>query len=262
MTAERPHDPSDEELADLARLVDGTLPEERRVELEARVAESPELTAIVQRQALALDALRRTAAETGAPARLRADVERLRDAPRTNRSVRRLAAARLALAAAAAAVAAALALPGILSSGLSVAEAASLARKPPTQGAPAGVRGTPQLLAVSVDGVPFPNYAGKFGWKATGARTDHRDGHDVTTVYYAKRGRKLTYSIVAGSALGKPSAPVVRRHSEDYRTLRAQGRIVVTWERDGHTCVITAAGLRAAELIALADWRGKGAIPF
>ena len=36
----------------------------------------------------------------------------------------------------------------------------------------------------------------------------------------------------------------------------------VTWERGGHTCVLSAKGVPATELVALANWRGKGAIPF
>src|SRR4051795_11028601 len=75
---------SDEELADLARLADGTLPPERRAQVEARVAASPELTQIAGRQAAALEALRGTA-NIGAPARLRGDIERRRDAHRAKR---------------------------------------------------------------------------------------------------------------------------------------------------------------------------------
>ena len=60
---------SDEQLADLARLADGTLPADRRAEVEARVAASPQLASIVERQRAALEALHGTA-ETGAPARL------------------------------------------------------------------------------------------------------------------------------------------------------------------------------------------------
>ena len=76
-----PNGLSDDELADLARLADGTLPAERRAEVEARVAASPQLSRIVERQGVALEALRGTA-DIGAPARLRADVERRRGSGR------------------------------------------------------------------------------------------------------------------------------------------------------------------------------------
>src|SRR3954467_15349873 len=72
---------SDDVLGDLARLADGTLPADRRAEVEARVAASPQLSSIVERQRVALRALRGTA-DSGAPARLRAEVERRRDRSR------------------------------------------------------------------------------------------------------------------------------------------------------------------------------------
>src|SRR4051794_41742622 len=77
MESDPTHGLSDAELADLARLADGTLPAERRPDVEARVAASPRLASIVERQGAALQALHGTAA-TGAPARLRAGVERRR----------------------------------------------------------------------------------------------------------------------------------------------------------------------------------------
>jgi hypothetical protein len=253
---------SDEELADLARLADGTLAPERRAEVEARVAASPELARAMQTQAVALDALQRANRDTGAPARLRGELER-------GRSRRRLRAPRArvwrsALAAGMAAVLAlGLVLPGILSESLSVAEASTFAEKPPTEGAPGGVPGTPQLLRARVADVPFPNYAKKFGWTAAGRRDDHRSGHDATTIYYRKDGRSIGYTIVAGHALGQPSnARLTTLGAVDYRVFRHDDRTVVTWQRGGHTCVLSAKGVSASELVALASWRGKGAIPF
>src|SRR3954451_7641655 len=153
---------SDDELADLARLADGTLPPERRAEVEARVAASPELTQILGRQAAALDALRGTA-EVGAPARLRGDIERRRG---TRRAARRrpfgVVGRGPLVAAAAVLLALALVLPAAFTGGPSVADAAALAQRSPTERAPAGVPGTPQLLRAQVEGVPFPNYAAKF----------------------------------------------------------------------------------------------------
>jgi anti-sigma factor RsiW len=257
---------SDDELADLARLADGTLPADRRAEVEARVAASPRLSSIVARQGIALEALRGTT-EIGAPARLRADVERRRGAVRERRGGgRRLAIGRsLAAVAAVAAVGLALilVLPSGFSGGPSVADAASLAEKPPTQPAPRAVPGTPALLRAEVDDVPFPNYAAKFGWKSAGAREDDPSGREATTVHYRKGARTIQYTIVSGDALDPPSdARTTTRAGVEYRSFRHDGRTVVTWERDGHTCVLSAKAVRPAELLALADWRGKGAIPF
>ena len=254
---------SDDQLADLARLADGTLPADRRAEIEARVAASPQLSSIVERQGVALDALRGTA-DIGAPARLRAEVERRRGAGRARRGGRRRIVIGQSIAAAAAVVLVLiLVLPSGFSGGPSVADAAALAHKPPTQPAPGAVPGTPALLRAEVDDVPFPNYAAKFGWKPVGAREDDPSGRDATTVRYGKSGRTIAYTIVSGDALDPPSdARSTTRAGVEYRTFRDNGRTVVTWERDGHTCVLSGTAVRPAELLTLADWRGKGALPF
>src|SRR4051794_5155811 len=79
MPADPAHGLSDADLADLARLADGTLPPDRRAEVEARVAAAPQLADVLARQGVVLDALRATH-DTGAPVRLRAQVERRRGA--------------------------------------------------------------------------------------------------------------------------------------------------------------------------------------
>jgi len=254
---------SDDQLADLARLADGTLPAERRAEVEARVAASPELSRIVARQGVALDALRGTA-DTGAPLRLREQVERRRGARRTaRRSHTRIRIGAAIAAAAAVVLTVTLALPGAFSGAPSVADAAALAEKSPTQPAPSGVTGAPALLRAKVDDVPFPDYAAKFGWKPVGARQDDPSGREATTVYYEKGGRRIGYTIVTGDPLDPPSnARATTRGGVDYRWFRADDRYVLTWERGGHTCVLSGRTVPPAELLTLADWRGKGAIPF
>ncbi len=259
METEPTHGLSDEELADLARLADGTLPAERRSMVEARVAASPQLASIVENQRATLDALR-AAAGTEAPARLRADVERRRGTARSSaRRPRRLVLGGAVAAAAAVVIALVLILPAAAPS---IDDAASLASNAPTQAAPASVPGTPQLLSAKVDDVPFPNYAAKFGWKPVGARADEPSGRDATTVFYRKGDRSIAYTIVSGDALDPPSdARTTTRAGVKYRTFRAGGRNAVTWERGGQTCVLSG-DAPSSELVALADWRGQGAIPF
>jgi hypothetical protein len=198
------------------------------------------------------------------PTRLRAQVDRRRGAGRASGEGRRRVVIGGAIAAAASvALALILVLPGAFSGGPSVADAAALAEKPPTQAAPGGVPGAPQLLRAEVDDVPFPNYAAKFGWKPVGARHDDPSGRGATTVYYKKYGREIAYTIVSGDALDTPSdARPTTRGGVEYRRFRDDGRSAVTWERKGHTCVLSGEAVRPAELITLADWRGKGAIPF
>ena len=253
---------SEEQLADLARLADGTLPAERRAEVEARVAASPQLASMLERQGVALEALRGTA-EIGAPARLRAERRATPPGPRGRGRRRGIVFGAPIAAAAAVALALVLVLSGGSSSNPSVADTTALAQKPPTQPAPASVPGDPALLRARVDDVPFPNYSAKFGWKAAGARHDEPSGRGATTVFYEKGARTIAYTIVSDGALDPPpDARATRRDGVVYRTFRDGGRAVVTWERNGHTCVLSSRAARPGELVALADWRGKGAIPF
>ena len=252
---------TDDQLADLARLADGTLPAERREEVEAAIAASPQLSALSQRQDRALLALRGTD-DTGAPARLRAQVERAHDKGRS-RDVRRFRiGGTVAAVAAAAALALVLVLPGAVSGGPSVATAAALAEKPPTGPAP-GMTATPQLLDESVDDVPFPNYAAKFGWNPAGSAR--------TTPRAATRRRSSTRRTASGSATRSSRATPSIRPTDartvtidgvDLRLFEQDGRNVVTWERDGHTCVLSGEHVSPYELLVLAAWRGKGSIPF
>ena len=69
-------------MADLSALADGTLPPDRRAEVEARVAASPELRELLERQRRALLAVQAIAAEE-VPESLQVAVEARRRAART-----------------------------------------------------------------------------------------------------------------------------------------------------------------------------------
>src|SRR5438046_8961860 len=99
---------SPEEMAELAALADGTLSAERRAEVEARVAGSPELQELLERQRRAVLATQ-TLTKEEVPQSLRATVEARRRAlgSRPARSRRLVPRFVLAGAAAAAAVVAA-----------------------------------------------------------------------------------------------------------------------------------------------------------
>lgn len=94
----------EEEPAELAALADGSLAPERRAELEAEVAASPELADRLAEQQRALELMRAAAAEVEAPARLRARVEAERRTGRRMPTARRLGFAGAAAAAALAVV--------------------------------------------------------------------------------------------------------------------------------------------------------------
>ena len=153
--------PTATELAELSALADGTLDPARRADVEARIAASPELTALYERERRVVDALHQARATERAPTALRASIEASRPsrAPRRSPALRRTRAA-WPRALAAVVLALVLALPSGTPGAPSVSDAAALAARGPTQAAPApdpGMPGAP--LHQSVGDVYFPNWA-------------------------------------------------------------------------------------------------------
>lgn len=136
----------------------------------------------------------------------------------------------------------------------SLDEAAALSLRAPTDPAPSVDARRPQLLAARHAGVAYPNWGPKFGWRAVGVRRDSVDGRDAATVYYRNsKGAVAGYTIVAGE-------PLDGTGGRDYV---AGDRRVVTFERGGHTCVVTAPlTVKRDVLLDLARWSGKGAVRF
>jgi hypothetical protein len=251
---------TDEQMAELCALADGTLPPERRAAVEEWVASSPALQELLERQRRSLAATRAPANESLPPA-LRASVEAEVAGRRRDRS-RWLP--RLAFGGVAAAVAT-VGLVFVLGGGPAtptVADAAELAALPPSGPAPARLEGSPTQLAADVEGVRFPDFRRPYAWRAGGVRAGSVDGREATVVYYRKGGRRIAYVIVSGAGLPPPSgAEATVRRGVEYRALRAEGQPAVTWRRVGHTCVLTGEASRA-ELLALASWRGGGALAY
>ena len=239
---------SERELAELTALADGTLPADRRPEVEARVAASPELRELLarQRQSLALT----EALEDEPSASLQTAV---RGSARRTKTRRRSLAPRLAalgVAVAAVAVAAVVLTGG--PGAPSVAQAAELATKAPTEPPPASVYGS--KLAVDVEGVTFPDYAHPFGWKAVGARKGRVGGRDAIVVYYRKGSRRLAYVIVSGDGLpSPPGGETTSIAGIQYQEVFLDDRLVVTWQRAGRTCVLIG-DATGSELVDLASW--------
>jgi anti-sigma factor RsiW len=254
---------SEQEVAELCALADGTLPAERRAAVEARVAASPELQELLDRQRRSVTATRALADEP-APVSLREAVETRRQALGRRRGPASRLVPRLAVGGAlGAALVAVLAV--VLSGGPgdpTVAAAARLAERPPSGPAPPPVDVSGTKLALAVEGVAFPDLARSFGWRAVGVRRDKLDGRNAAVVYYAKDARRIAYVIVAGSGLPRPSgAAGTARGGVLFQTLRVNGRLAVTWRRAGRTCVLIGAA-RRAELLALASWRGGGTLRY
>jgi hypothetical protein len=168
-------------------------------------------------------------------------------------------APRLAAVGAFAAVILALVLAVSLSGGsstLSVRDASALTLKHATTGPPAESPENRRVLTAAVDGVAFPYWGERFGWRSTGARSDHVDGRDITTIFYANRhGQRIGYSIVAGTAPAQMSGGVVStRDGTPYRLLTVNSVAVVSWLRNGRLCVVAGRGVGGATLLRLASW--------
>jgi hypothetical protein len=115
---------------------------------------------------------------------------------------------------------------------------------------------TRALLAVSAEGLSFPNWGPKLGWRATGVRRTELGDRRLTTVTYVKDGRSVDYTVVSGAPLDEHGALLVR----DGLRLRASSDLV-TWRRRGRTCVLSGDGVPTATLAKLAAWDGDGAVP-
>jgi hypothetical protein len=169
------------------------------------------------------------------------------------RSARRLVAPATA-AVCVLAVALVVALSGSGAGAPSVQQVAAVTRLPALRPAPIAVGGG--RLSVSVEGLAFPDWHRRFGWRAAGRRTDRIGDRAVTTVSYRYAAhRRLGYAIVAGSPLRSGAGRDVIRGGARYRVVTRAGRTTVTWTQAGHTCVIDApATVAAAELVTLAAW--------
>jgi hypothetical protein len=164
----------------------------------------------------------------------------------------------LAGALGAAAVVLALVLPAGAPGAPSISQAAGLALRGSAQPAPAPDSTNPQKLYTDVEDVYFPNWSSRFGWRAVGQRSDTINGRQAVTMYYTSHGERIAYTIVGAPALKQPAAPVTTLNGTELRTLNLAGRMVVTWRRAGHTCVLSGAGVSVGALRKLAAWKVPG----
>ncbi len=248
-----------QQLADLSSLADGTLDPARRAEVEAWIAGAPEVRALYERERRAVEILHRARATDRAPARVRARIEAERPSPRV-RTRRRLGyAGAFAGAIAAIVLALVLVLPSGTPGGPSVSEAAALALAGPTAPAPSPDPKAPtSRLKQDVQEVYFPNWSARFGYQAVGQRIDRVGGRVAMTVYYQWHGRLVAYTIVSAPALKVPAARVTYVNGTELRTLKLDGRWVVTWEREDHTCVLSSTGIPPSVMGQLAAWKSSG----
>ena len=239
----------------LAALADGSLPAERRRALEDEISRSPKLSALLAEQQLATSLVR--GLDVTAPPALRAHVNGLtRERASRRRPALRPRLALVGGAAAAVVAVLALALPGGVG-GPTVIEAANLSTLAPTQPAPPQSPLHSDLLTVSQSGVSYPDWEGRFAWRATGVRTDTLGGRTATTVFYTRGPSRIGYSIVSGNPLtGSGGWRTVVRSGVTLHVRQNSGLSIVTWERGAHSCVLSGRHVDVATLESLASWHG------
>ena len=258
--SDRHYTPTDR---DLVALADESLPAARRVRVQRAVAASPALQASVAAQHRALTAVALAGSES-APTALRARLA-LAHPPRRAR-VPRLALRAFGPAAVALATVSIVAVL-VVGSGPagqpSVAQAAVLATRAPLAPAPSHHGDSALLHGLRAAGLPYPYWEDRFGFKAVGVRRDRIDGRTATTVFYTHAGRRLAYTIISGRPLAVNSAThTTLSPATRLRSFSQHGRIVVTWLRRGHSCVLSGANIPLSTLLRLAAWTGGGEIPY
>jgi anti-sigma factor RsiW len=202
-------------------------------------------------------------ADTSAPLGLRERLERDRERARPVARRRWLGLAGSFAAVAAAAVAAlVISLGGTPSPG--VLATVELAGKGPALPAPRHDPANPVVLQTKIDGLPFPDWAAKFQWRASGARTDQIKDRDATTVFYDNpTGARLAYTILGGGTIEPPdSARTTQIRGKDFHMMTRGDMRIVVWNRGGHTCVMSAPmSVPAERLLDLAAWDAGGRVP-
>jgi len=196
-----------------------------------------------------------------APDRLRlALADRVADARRAPARERRLPGRLRGVLAAAGAVAAVLVVLGLFANRIlddgspppSVRAVAPLALRAATAPAPAARPGG-ELLAARSGPIAFPAWT-RVGWRAVGARRDTVGGHDVRTVFYLDAaGQRIGYAIADGR-LPVAGGQLVTRRGAQLRVLARGATSVVTWRRDGRTCILAGRGVPVERLLTLASY--------
>ena len=82
-------------------------------------------------------------------------------------------------------------------------------------------------------------------------------------MFYEREGERIAYTIIAGDPLDEPGdAEPSTRDGVTLLQFDDGGRTVVTWQRLGHTCVLSGSGVDAETLLELAAWKGLGSVAF
>jgi hypothetical protein len=247
---------------DLAAFADGTLPATRHGLVEQALSESPGLRAAVAAQRHALKAIDAATAER-APSSLRACVTLAK--PPARRTGPSRVAALLCTAVVGAGAAAVVAIVVVVggAAGPTVAQAAVLTSRPSQVSVTEPEIGQGTLPGVRAAGLTYPYWEDHFGYTAQGVRHDNLGGRQVTTVFYTRGASRVAYEIVAGPPLRQGGRVwSTDRQGVELWAMSTPSGVVVSWLRDGHTCIVIGSGTQAPTLLKLAAWHEGGRIPY
>jgi hypothetical protein len=147
--------------------------------------------------------------------------------------------------------------------GATVVEAAELSLRPSIEAAPTENPQQPALLQRSFAGVNFPAWSKEFRWRAVGARSDELDGRKTETVFYTHTHHRIGYTVISGEPTEAPAhAEKLSAGGLELHRFRLGRQDVVTFERNGRTCVLSGDVHDPDTLVKLAAWQGDGAIAF
>ncbi len=224
--------------AELARLADGSLPEQRAAELRAEVAKSPQLQQALAEQERAIAFARSAEPQTPDSLRRWVDEQTRAASPVRQRRRLRISFALPAMAVAAAAIAALIIVVSAGSNAPTLQQTTNLALASRTAPAPSVSPGNRTVLTDTGAGIPFPNW-GPTGWKPSGARVDKLGGRTIVTVFYKNpEGAKVGYAIVGGAPIAVNGGTAQDVGGVQYTFLTIGATHLVTWVQSGHTCVV------------------------
>lgn len=89
-------------------------------------------------------------------------------------------------------------------------------------------------------GVTYPDWSKRFGWFAVGGRHDQLDGRKTATAFYRHTHHRIGYTVISGRAIDPPDdAEVLTVNGLELHRFRLGAQDVVTFERNGRTCVLS-----------------------
>lgn len=116
----------------------------------------------------------------------------------------------------------------------------------------------PEQLDISFHGIVYPNFHDHEGWHPAAARHDRVGDLRTATVVYQTGTRRAAYTVVPTTGLAVPAtATHLRVAGLSLTEFRSGDHWIVTFQRSGSTCVLTAAAPRERQwLVRLAIWNG------